>query len=321
MQILGNAFYAVIFVSVIGSAFCVLSLLLNHILRCTLPLWFPICGMILFCFPLLSPDVLIFSPEKQEWLHGFYIACRIWIYGCGAFFICKVIRSALARKAIKAYSPCGDARLNNTCSRCASAIGLEKFPVLYWGALDTPICVTGAIRPIIIMDKAIIKQLTDKELSAVFYHELTHIKLKHLLLERFYDCVCILNWFNPFAWIAKGDFSLHCETDCDFNVLKSTQGKLTETEYASAIFRLLELSATQAAKSGNGVGALDFLMTKRRIRRITTKKSKVRDRLIAAVLVVFLAVTMIFSQQFSRQYFYPYPACNVGIEYSTGYNQ
>ena len=57
MQILGNIFNAVIFVSAIGGIFCVLSLFMNHVLRFTMPLWSPLCGMMLFCFPLLSPEV------------------------------------------------------------------------------------------------------------------------------------------------------------------------------------------------------------------------------------------------------------------------
>ena len=73
MQIFGNIFNAVIFVSAIGSVFCILSLFINHILRITLPLWFPLCGMILFCIPFLSPDVFLISPEEQEWLKGFRI--------------------------------------------------------------------------------------------------------------------------------------------------------------------------------------------------------------------------------------------------------
>ena len=39
MQILGNIFNAIIFVSAIGGMFCVLSLFINHILRCTPPLF------------------------------------------------------------------------------------------------------------------------------------------------------------------------------------------------------------------------------------------------------------------------------------------
>ena len=60
-------------------------------------------------------------------------------------------------------------------------------PALYWGTLDNPICVTNAIRPAIIISKTVIEKLTDIELSAVFIHELTHIKRKHILLERIYD--------------------------------------------------------------------------------------------------------------------------------------
>lgn len=321
MQILGNIFNAIIFVSVIGSLFCILSLFINHILRCTLPLWFSLCGMILFCFPFLSPDVFLISPEAQEWLNGFYIACWVWICGCSVLFIHDVIRSILAKRALKRYQFCNDERLNAICSHCTGVIGLKKAPALYWGTLDNPICVTGAIRPAVIMNKTIIMKLNNTELSAVFFHELTHIKRQHTLLERIYDYVCILNWFNPFVWIAKGDFSLHCETNCDYHTLKFSQGKITEAEYASAIIRLLELSTVQAAKSGKGIGALSFLLTKRRIKRITTKASKVRDGMTAAALAVFPVFTIVFSMQFSREFFYPYPAYNTGIEYSTGYNK
>ena len=233
MQILDNIFNAIIFVSAIGGIFCVLSLFINHILGYTLPLWFPFCGMILFCVPFLSPDVFLISPETQEWLNGFYIACWIWVCGCGILFVHDTIRSIMAKQALKGYQLCNNERLNALCLRCAEIVGLKKVPALYWGTLDNPICVTNAICPAIIMSKTVIEKLTDIELSAVFIHELTHIKRKHILLERIYDYVCILNWLNPFAWIAKGDFSLHCETDCDCNALKFSQGKVTETEYGA----------------------------------------------------------------------------------------
>lgn len=321
MQILGNIFYAVIFVSVVGSVFCILSLFVNHILRCTLPLWFPLCGMILFCVPFLSPDVFLISPETQEWLDGFYMACRVWICGCGVLFIYNAVRSALAKRALKSYQACDDERLNTVCARCAEVIGLKKGPALYWGTLDDPVCVAGAIHPAVIMNKAIMMKLNGTELSAVFFHELTHIKRRHALLERIYDYVCILNWPNPFVWIAKGDFSLHCETDCDHNALRLSKGRLTGTEYASAIIRLLELSAVRGTRSGKDIGALRFLLTKRRIKRITSKASKVRDRMITAVLAVSLVFTILFSMQFSREFFYPYPAYDAGTEYSAGYSE
>ncbi len=321
MQILGNIFNAVIFVSVIGSVFCVLSLFADHILRWPLPLWFPLCGMILFCFPFLSPDVFLIPPEKQEWFHGFYLACGIWVCGCGVLFFCDTIRSMLARRALKRYRSCDNERIKETCFRCVKVIGLKKIPALYVGTLNHPICVTGAARPAIILNESVMERLTDTELSAVFFHELTHMKRRHIFWERAYGYVCIINWLNPFAWIAKKDFSLHCETDCDYNALKFSRGRVSGTEYASAMIRLLELSAVQGKRSGRGIGALSFLWTKRRIERITAKISRVREVMITAVLTVLLIFTIAFSIHFSREHFYPYPAYNTGAEYSTGCNE
>ena len=321
MQILGNIFNAVIFVSAIGSIFTVISLFVNHVLRCNLPLWFSLCGMIFFVVPFLSPDVFLISPEIQDWINGFRIASFLWACGCGVLIVYDVIRLMLAKRGIKRYQICNNERLNNIYTKCAAATTLKNVPTLYLGTLDNPICVTGVICPVIIMNERIIEQLTDNELSAVFFHELTHVKRKHALLERLYDYVCIINWMNPLSWIAKRNFSLHCETDCDFQTIRILRGKVTETEYASAIIRLLEYSTVRAAKPGNGIGALDFLLTKRRIKRITARTSKIKDGLTAFMLAVLLALMLVFSMRFSRELFYPYPAYNTGIEYSAGYNK
>lgn len=321
MQILGNIFNAVIFVSVIGSIFTVISLFVNHVLRCTLPLWFSFCGMMLFCVPFLSPDVFLISPEIQDWINGFRIVSFLWACGCGVFLAHDMVRLLLARRAIKNYQICNNERLNSIYSKCAAAATLKKVPILCCGTLDNPICVTGVICPVIIMNETIIEKLTDKELSAVFSHELTHVKRKHVLLERIYDYVCILNWMNPFSWITKRNFSLHCETDCDSHTMKLLRGKVTKTEYASAIIRLLEYGAVRSEKPGNGIGALDFLLTKRRIKRITARTSKIKDRMTAFMLAVLLALMLVLSMRLSREFFYPYPAYDTGIEYSAGYNK
>lgn len=321
MQILGNIFNAIIFVSAVGSIFTVISLFINHIFRCTLPLWFSFCGMILFCFPFLSLDVFLVSPEIQDWLNGFRIACLLWVYGCSVFLICDIIRLMLAKRAVKSYRICHNERLNNIYFQCAESVTLKKIPILYCGTLENPICVTGIMHPAVIMNETIIEQLTDLELSAVFSHELTHVKRRHILLERIYDYVCILNWMNPFSWIARGNFSLNCEIDCDFHTMKMLHGKFTETEYASAIIQLLKYSTVRAAKPGNGLGALDFLLTKQRINRIITRTSKIKDRMTAIILAALLAIMLVISMRFSREYFYPYPAYNNGIEYSAGYNE
>ena len=321
MRMLGNIFTAVVFVSVVGSVFCILSLFAVSILRCIPPLWFSLCGMLLFCLPVLSPDVILIPPEEQEWLEWFSAACRIWVCGCGVLFLFYAVRSVLAGRALRRYPLCGDERINAVCACCVEAVGLRKKPALYWGTLDTPICVAGIVRPAVIMNEEIAVRLTDAELTAVFFHELSHMKRRHVLLERIYDYVCIANWLNPFVWIARREFSLHCVTDCDYNALKFSQGEITKAEYAGAVIRLLELSAVQAAKPGKGIGALSFALTKRRIKRITAKPSRFRDRMVTVLLAVSLMLTIAFSVQFSREHFYPYPAYDMGTEYGAGYRE
>ena len=49
-------------------------------------------------------------------------------------------------------------------------------------------------------EREITAQLSDAELTAVLSHEMTHVRRKHILLERIWAYICILNWFNPLVW-------------------------------------------------------------------------------------------------------------------------
>lgn len=89
MQIIGDVFNIILFVSVIGGAFTILSLLANRVLRFTLPLWFSICGMAAYIIPLLAPGLYLIPPEEHAWREFYYIVCTVWF--CGAVFLQFVI--------------------------------------------------------------------------------------------------------------------------------------------------------------------------------------------------------------------------------------
>ena len=178
MQILGNIFNAVIFVSAIGSIFTVISLFVNHVLRCNLPLWFSLCGMIFLSFHFCRRMYFLIRRKYRTGINGFRIASFLWACGCSVLIVHDVIRLMLAKRAIRRYQICNNERLNSIYTKCAAATTLKNVPTLYCGTLDNPICVTGVICPVIIMNERIIEQLTDNELSAVFFHELTHVKRK-----------------------------------------------------------------------------------------------------------------------------------------------
>ena len=316
MQIIGDVFNIILFVSVIGGAFTILSLLANRVLRFTLPLWFSICGMAAYIIPLLAPGLHLIPPEEHAWREFYYIVCTVWFCGAVLFTICDIARTILAHRAIQKYRVCDDERIAAICTRCAGLVGVKKVPLVCFGTLDDPACVVGVLHPAIILNEKIIKQLSDAELTTVVCHEVTHIKRGHILWGRIYDYICILNWFNPLTWIAKKDFAVHCEVDCDRNALASLENETTETGYAKAMIRLLELTTIHAGNKGHGLSALGFFLTKRRIELIMSKQTKTRKIIMPVVLAVLFAIVILFSMMLSRGYFYPYPAYDMGTEYS-----
>lgn len=316
MQIIGDTFNIILFVTVTGGAFTILSLLINRVFRFAVPLWFGICQMAAYIIPLLAPGLYLIPPENHSWRKGYYIACSVWFCGIIALAVCDIMKMAFARRAIRSYKVCRDKRINGICSRCVQLVGTVKTPSVCFGTLDDPACVLGVLRPVIILNETIIKQLTDTELTTVLCHEITHIKRGHLLLGRVYDYICILHWFNPFAWIAKEDFAVYCELDCDRSALASLQNEAANADYAGAMLHLLELSAARAGNKAGGMSALGFLLAKKRITMIMSRPAWAGKTVITVALAVLLAVVILFSVMLSRGYFYPYPAYDKGVEYN-----
>ena len=315
MQIIAEIFYLQVYISVIGALFTVATLFASRVLRLTVPLWFALCGLAVYVLPFLAPDVQPVSPEGQLWADGFYLAAGVWGAGCLIFLLLGCVRLALAGRALQRSPLCGNERLAEVCRRTAMELGLRRMPVLREGRTKQPVCIAGIFHPPVLVNASIMEQLDDRELTVVFCHELTHIQRRHVLLERIFDAACALNWFNPFVWIARWESSLYCEMDCHVRAIKNLPGGITRMDYARAVIRLLELAAVGGFRSGQEMGALSFLLTKRRILRITAGPSLLRERLAAAVLTALILLTIGFSWWFSRQHFYPYPAYGTGAEY------
>ena len=111
MAVLSNVFYAILFLSMASGAFTIALLFLTHVLGLNPPLWASVGGMLLYCVPVLAPDVVLFSPEPQMWYRGFYVACGVWALGVGALLLRPIVLSLLTQRAVSSYPLCGDPRL------------------------------------------------------------------------------------------------------------------------------------------------------------------------------------------------------------------
>ena len=317
MSVLGNVFNIVIFVSLVGSVFSVLSLLAKKVLNIALPLWFGVCGIGFYLIPLILPTLRLVPPESTSWIYGYQVACLIWISGATIFGMYFATRSLLACRALKKYRICEDKRVNRVYRQCMATSGLRKTPVLYFGALKDPACVVVNFRPAVILNESVINHLTDRELAIILCHELTHIKRNHNVYQRIFEFVSIVHWANPFVWISKNDFAVHCEMDCDHMTLHTMDEETTGIEYAATMLHLMELSSYQQGHKAGSLGALGFLLAKQRLGFILNEPITIMRRIICiTVLAIFLILTATFSIYASRSHFYPYPSFGSAPEYS-----
>ncbi len=321
MQAIGNLFNIVLFVTMAGSLFTLVLLFAKKVLHLVLPLWFGVLGTAFFLIPFIVPQVQLVPPEKTLWIYGYKIACMIWASGAVLFLLYYSLRGLLAYRAIKKYPACSDERVCRIYIECGAAIRMKQMPELRFGPLKDPACVVTLLHPTVILNEDIVRQLTDSELQIVLSHELTHIKRKHHLFQRIYDLACCLNWFNPFVWIAKNDFALSCEMDCDAYTLQILTEKTSSVDYATAMLRLMELSAGSGKAAFGKIDALGFLLVKQRFSYILNKPSKERYIVTMAVLTLFAAFVIAFSAMVSRTYFYPYPALMTPPEYRDSYTE
>jgi len=319
MQVIGNLFSVIIFTTVVGSLFTMTLLFAKKVLHLSLPLWFGVFGSAFFLIPFIAPQVRLVPPEETLWLYGYKIACVIWTAGVVFFLLYFSLRGVFAYRAIKKYPVCTDDCICRIYSECGVFIHMKLMPELRFGVLKDPACVVTLLRPVIILNEGIAKQLTERELKIILSHELVHIRRKHHLFQRIYDLVCCFHWFNAFSWIAKNDFALSCEMDCDSYTLCSLSETTSPTTYATAMLRVMELSAEPRKAAFGRMNALGFLLVKQRFNHILNRPSRLLKVVTVTVLILFVVLTILFSAMASRTYFYPYPALSSETEYSNTY--
>lgn len=61
---------------------------------------------------------------------------------------------------------------------------------------------------------------SQQELEEVIRHELVHVRQKHTIDVLLAELVCIVNWYNPFAWMIKNAVKENLEFIADDNVLQ-----------------------------------------------------------------------------------------------------
>lgn len=289
-------FFFFMFLSLVGSALWLAMRGLERLLHIRLPFFAHVAALGALLIPVASPDRVLIVLQ-DNWLDGYCLASRIWLWGalaCAAAFLSLRVLACLGARR---FPTCEDGRTTSILNLCANRAGLLRPPVLRCARLQTPAVCMGCIRPQVLVDPEILDTFDDCAIEHIFLHELTHIRRKHLWQQTLFDLACCLHWFNPIIWMERNVFALVCEQDCDACVV-SRHPLVKRTAYMRTILLALTSSARHAAWSLRCLspGISGFRFMKCRLDSLTRKDSRGKQRMslsLAAVLIcVFLCCSV-----------------------------
>lgn len=169
-------------------------------------------------------------------------------------------------------------------SQLAHKTGVKKLvKVALSELIDVP-CITGFLKPIILLPCTISSYLSAEEIQAILLHELAHIKRNDYLLNLLQQAINTLLFFNPFSTLIGRIINRERENSCDDLVVRTTNTPLV---YAQALLKLEQNQPRQLQLALAATGKKYHLL--HRIERIMkTQKTTVNIRPALAALVLLV---------------------------------
>jgi hypothetical protein len=125
----------------------------------------------------------------------------------------------------------------------------------------------------------------EAELKEIIRHEFIHVKQRHSLDIVWSELLCMLNWYNPFAWLLRHDIRQNLEFIADQQVL---QTGLDRKQYQYLLLKVIGVNSFSIATSFN------FSSLKKRI-AMMNKAQSARVHLIRFLFLLPLLVVVLLA--------------------------
>ena len=136
-------------------------------------------------------------------------------------------------------------------------------------------------------------QHTEEELEKIIRHEFVHVKQKHSIDMLWAECLCVLNWYNPFAWLIRSDIRQNLEFIADNNVV---QNGIDKKQYQYLLLKVMGAPQYRIAANFN------FTSLKKRIAMMNKMKTaRVHLMKFLFVLPMIGIMLLSFRETMSRQ--------------------
>ena len=166
-----------------------------------------------------------------------------WTIGVAGFFLCAVRQTFLLKQLQRGTFPAPLPDID--LSALARQMGLRRAPRVLTGPyIQTP-CVTGWLRPAILLPPGYGERLSAGEMRLTLAHEMAHLKRGDLLLAIVPALARALLFFHPLAWWACAEWAAAREEACDALALSAT--RLSRADYGRLLLKLAGPEASAPA--------------------------------------------------------------------------
>ena len=236
-----------------------------------------------------------FSPADYPWALG------LMGYGAGLAVMLSLVALGRVRLWLwrRRSRAAGDPRLRGAFGSARRELGIgRRVSLRESDEVDAPLTV-GLFRPAVLVPSGLADALSDEDLRAVAFHELTHVRRLDAPVLGLISVVRAVLWFHPLVWLACRQVSGLAETACDDAVLEAD---VEPVKYAGMLTRIaeglprravsLEIGANMIFSKSKFFRRIETILSDRRGRIKKLTKLALAGTVVAAVLSVGLAVML-----------------------------
>ena len=163
----------------------------------------------------------------------------LWLAGVLVLTAYILLSNLLLWRVIQSERPLTNQTILDLLEDCKDQIGTRVIlAVIATDKVNTP-ALFGFVRPRLLLPRAMIEELTLRELRYIFLHELAHLKRHDIVVGYIASFLHVLHWFNPVVWLGFRRVRADRELATDALALSSLKAEETP-RYGHAIIRQLE---------------------------------------------------------------------------------
>ena len=204
------------------------------------------------------------------------------VYIIGLMFSVGRIIAANKKTAFIRRNASFSSELQQQVNKFAAKLGISKKIQIGLSKLVNVPCMTGYLKPMILLPFTLQTYLSANEIEAIILHELAHIKRNDYLLNILQQVIAILLFFNPCAQLINKLINEERENACDDLVVKAEAEPIT---YAKALLKLAQYSQNDRKLALAATGKKYHLLNRiERIMKSKNTKSSARPALLAMLI-------------------------------------